>query len=312
MTEIPLTGLSGSSPLGALAAFGLLRLFEQIPELHDSRLSWALNDDWTAILHLSSTADEKNVCERLSAYARSTVTDIWGWNDSIRVPPDFYEQVRAGYLEDASALHRLPADFFAAFGSEAVLDNKGRIRPTEFDMTSGQQTFLGGFSRIHQSLSSANGNAVQRSNQAFEEALFQGWTYKDEFHSLGWDPSTERMHGLRHKAPTNEKAICVRAAVWLGFHALPLFPAVASRGRLAITGFPRRDRKALFTWPIWDKAIGVDTLRSLLAAEELAAGDDGWKKLAKRGVRAVYQSARSEFGQGYAVFRPATLVFMST
>jgi hypothetical protein len=46
--QIDLPGLCGSSPLGALAAFGLFRVCGEVPELADAKLFWRLEDDWYA------------------------------------------------------------------------------------------------------------------------------------------------------------------------------------------------------------------------------------------------------------------------
>jgi hypothetical protein len=71
----------------------------------------------------------------------------------------------------------------------------------------------------------------------FREALFGRWRYDDPQHSLGLDPSTERLHALRAVSSTKEESCGVATAVGLAFEALPLFPCFWADGRLATTGF---------------------------------------------------------------------------
>jgi hypothetical protein len=75
------------------------------------------------------------------------------------------------------------------------------------------------------------------------EALFGPWRYEDPQHSLGWDPSAERLHALRSRSPTKDAPQGVAAAVWLAFEALPLFPCFLSGGSLVTRGFVRRGRE---------------------------------------------------------------------
>jgi hypothetical protein len=196
------------------------------------------------------------------------------------------------YAQQATLRERLDADYFAAFGSEMITDgSKGLVKPTAFHMTSGQQKFLDAICSVANSLQSDT-------TKAFEEALFGPWQYQDKIHSMGWDPSAERLHALRHIAPTREHARCECAAVWLAIEALPLYPTAASRGRLKTSGFVRTEKDSMLVWPIWTTPIGIDTLRSLIMTSDEAS-------LKKRGVATMYRSIRSEFGQGYAILRPA-------
>jgi len=138
--------------------------------------------------------------------------------------------------------------------------------------------------------------------------LFGPWKYEDRYHSLGWDPMTERLHALRHCAPTSEVPRSVRAGVWFAVESLPLFPTARATKRLATTGFTRKNGNMRLIWPILTKAIGLNTLRTLLASAELFE-PEGRNSLGMRGVVAIYESVRSEFGQGYAILRPATLAW---
>lgn len=307
MHSLPLTGLYASNPLGALAAFGLLRVFSEIDTYEGAKLSWRETDDWQAVLHTGGMVSRQELTVALAERQNTLDLSPYSWSEDIRVETtDFRERLRK-YATDSTGSGRTYADIFSGYGSELAIDGAKRlVKPTALHMTSGQQEFLKGLKQLGEGLRYGG-------ESAFEEALFGPWRYEDKQHSMGWDPNTERMAALRHVAPTKEKAQSVRAAVWLAAEALPLFPTAAVeslRGvRLETTGFSRRNGEWRFRWPVWREAIGLSTLKSLLAAPWLQ--DERFDKfsLSRRGVCAIFQSVQTRFGQGYGIFRPATPVF---
>src|SRR5262249_31046513 len=146
----------------------------------------------------------------------------------------------------------------------------------------------------------------------FREALLGPWLYQDPQHSLGWDPSTERLHALRAQSPTKEPSPGVTAAIWLAFEALPLFPCFVSSEALVTTGFQtrgtsRRDSVTHRSWPLWCCPVPVDTVRSLLSLRDLATEKPCLRELRQRGILAVFRSERYKVRtQGnYFILRPA-------
>jgi len=298
MNDIRLTGLIGSHPLGALSAFGLLRVCSEISDLSTARLYWTQEYDWMAILRVPNEIDKIDLLERLVAHQQARTLDIFNWSNDIRVPTEEYRERLEKCAQQTTLHDRLDADFLAAFGSEIIKDgSKDLVKPTAFYMTSGMQKFLDEICKVGDSLQS------DTCKKAFEEALFGPWRYQDNEHALGWDPAAERLHALRHCAPSNDrKNRCVRAAVWLAVEALALYPTAPSRAKhittLATTGFIGKGEKTSFIWPIWTPPIGIDTLRSLIMSSDLVS-------LKKRGVATVYQSIRYRFGRDYAILRPS-------
>jgi hypothetical protein len=294
-SEIELTGLSGSNPLGAMAAFGLLRICTTMHEVDTPRLLWRMSDDWIAVLNVKNDLTADGLLSLIETYLEQRKKGFYTI-DEIKMKPEEFRTMAVKHVESASAGKRVDADYWAAFGSEMVVDRtQGRVKPTEFHMVSGQQGFL---NKIRKTL-----NAIKREN--IREALFGPWEYNDthEF-AMGWDPTTGRIHALRNVEPSKDKSpLCVSAAEWLGFESLPLFPTAVSAGKLLTTGFSGNE----FVWAVWEKPIALDTLRTILGSAELSAENRNSQKLRVRGISAVYSSARLGFGKGYGIFTPARM-----
>jgi hypothetical protein len=192
-------------------------------------------------------------------------------------------------------------DFLAAYGSE-IITQKTMIAPTALDMTSGQQKFLASVVALAQDLR----HNPQRTSEAFAEALWGPWRYRDRGHALGWDPDSERRHAYEAQSPTKTQAVSVRAAVWLAFEALPLFPTAAVAGRLAVGGFDRAHQ--WLSWPLWDAPLALPTVRSLLSLAELTLPHPPTERLHTMGIGCVYRSWRAQSQYGYGILRPAVRV----
>lgn len=291
---IILPGLIGSSPLGAMAAFGLLRVCSEIPILEGAHLHWTWDQDWRAVLRVPEDVVQEKLIDLLVQRQKDRSLSIFNWSDDIKVDPDEYRELMLSHVINSSLYQRLDADFFAAYGSEIVKDKtaKGNVKPTALHMTAGQQKFL---KLIHKDLAKS---MSKKTAEAYSEALLGPWRREDNVNALGWDPAAKRLHALRHRAPSSDVFHCVRAAVWLAVEALPLYPTAAVSGRLQTTGFTST-RPVVFTWPIWKPPIGLDVLRTLITTS------DSTSSLLRRGVTAVYRSERVESSQGGAFLRPS-------
>jgi hypothetical protein len=315
MSEIHLTGLAGHHPLGALAAFGLLRCCEEMEGFRGARLGWCPEPSWHAVLETARPADKESLVAGLAARQKGRPAGReLNWASTLKTAQKDYLKAADEAREELQQNRRQYADFLAAFACELGTDDKGQLEPTLFYMTSGQQKFLKEARNLGQSL--ADGVSIGRRKKTcealFAEALFGPWKYEDSQHSLGWDPRTERLHALRARSPTKESSSGVTAAIWLAFEALPLFPTFLSEGRLATTGFhtfgsTRQDRVTYLTWPVWRPAIPLDTVRSLLALEELTQPQPPVLELRARDIEAVFRSERYRVKtQGaYYILRPA-------
>lgn len=292
MKSLLLPALIGSHPLGALASFGLLRLVNAVDSA--ARLGFVLRDDWVAFIESDVVNDEAALIDVLGRWLKAADLDeALDWAEDARVEPALYRKILA---EAIAAGHSARLDFLGSLVADGAADNqKGLVKPTAFYMVSGQQSFFGGLREVL-------AQARKSPESIFREAVVGPWRYQVRTHSLGWDPNTERLYALRSRAPTSEKPSCVAGAVLLAFWALPLMPALSSEGRAQTIGFSRSGREQSFRWPIFSQTVDLSELMALLQV-----GLKGWLGGAglRSGINAVFESSRFEFGQGYAVLRPA-------
>jgi hypothetical protein len=236
------------------------------------------------------------------------------WAQTLKVPIEEYLGATREAADELREGRRGYADFLAAFACEVQVDENGQVSPSHFYMTSGQQRFLKEARDVASSL--VKGIKVGRRKKSpaemFQEALFGPWKYEDPQHSLGLDPSTECLHALRARSPSADPNPGVTGAIWLALEALPLFPCFWSQGRLVTTGFhaggsTSRDRVTYLTWPVWECAVPLDTVRSLLSLLALAAEEPPARELRACGIRQVFRSERYKLKTkgAYYILRPA-------
>ena len=307
MSERVLPGLRASTPIGALAAFGLLRVCARLALPQPVRLGWRLQQDWLAVLDFPEPVVAEALVAALAAAMpeRAQASELH-WRDDIKMPAAEFAAFARQAQEAARPEARDTADFVAAFGSELVLaKSKPEVKPTALHMTAGQQRFLRMVRDLAQVLAADEGRDA---GAILREALFGPWRYQDQQHSLGWDPSTERLHALRARSPTKEQASGVAGAVWLAYESLPLLPTAAVNRRLVTAGFDAEAR--FFSWPVWETPLRLEVVKSLLGLAELTKPEPSAQALRARGIRRVYRSQRAPMGdKGYAIFRAADVVF---
>jgi hypothetical protein len=263
-----------------------------------ARISFVERDDWVAVLD-SGIASEDALLQYLREWISARSPDVLGCfaEEDVRVSPSVFRQALRSAVLDEPANAELAA-FLVGLAADGAEDNsKHLIKPSPFYMASGQQSFLDTMRKIH---------GVVRKGDVWAKALFGPWSYETAEWGAGWDPGSERMHALRHQAPTKDKSRCVAGAVWLGFEALPLFPAFSDAGRARAVGWNERDRLYHWRWGLPAVPIGLGTLQLLLSSQDVAGRTRAGAPVQLReGIGAIYESTRHEFGQGYAVFRPA-------
>ena len=306
-----LTGLDGTNPLAFLAALGTLRGLTLAWPERQVFLSWTLLDSWRPTLHVDEgTPSEDETMNGLERFMEMRPGhEALRIADSLTIHVDEFRThaLDAALAADPSLEGRSAADFIAAFGCDAVkpADQKGRIQDTALRTMSGTG---------HQHFLKTMRELAERVNRdKIWQCLFHRWERKDPQLSLRWDPEEDRRYALRWKNPSDDK---VRAkgrsgapTEWganrLAFEALPLFPVMPVGQGIQTTGFSgNRSHDTFWTWPIWDVPADLDTVRSLLALQDLQRNYTDRTALAAMGIRQVFKSQRITFGK-YRSFAPS-------
>ncbi len=296
-----LNGLDGSSPLGFLAAVGVLRTVAEADSCVDWRVRWELREgNWSPVLLGDATLAADGLIEMLMpALRRMKGHPALSFADDLTLSCADFRRVALSACNAADPSDRRHADFMAAFGcdSHPISPKDPRIQDTALRTMSGagHQHFIGSMRELVQETDAAHLRA----------SLFEAWQYADPKPSLRWDPVDDRRYALRWRAPSGDPVRTMRGANRLAVEALPLFPTAPGERRLETTGFAqRRGQGVLFTWPIWEGPLNIDTLRSLLGMAELQEPRPDREILRARGVVEIYRSQRITEGK-YRNFTPA-------
>ena len=210
-------------------------------------------------------------------------------------PAAQFEHFRNTALELVANLElrqdRRSADLLSAFGSDAIFDDKTlRIRTTPFCFVtgSGHQYFL---QTVGELLSAVDAARIH-------SALFETLPPTDEKLSLRWDPVEDRRYAMMWSDPTasGNKATTNWALNLLAYRGLQLYPTAPLGKKLGTTGFSVNDRQYEFSWPLWSAPLKCDTVRSLLASQDVQVEVPDRKALAARGVDDIYRAARLMVG----------------
>jgi len=315
--KLELAGLDAANPLGYFAALGLLQVLSDLNAVSEVRcewrLSWRNEGRWLAVLH--GTDDSEFVINRLQsdvaswrnelalqlAYdqdgKRIASTDVEALFD-LKPTPEAFREFVDEVADNCTPTNMRSARMVAAYGSELITDNKGKLKPTGLHFTAGKQAFLGMVRALQQGLTSND----------FREALLGPWRTASTLPSLSWNASAPRIYAYRAVNPSDEKRGSVPAADWLAFVALRFFPVAGKGSRLITTGIKGGWKDSTMRWPVWDAPLTLQTIRSLQTWPGLRTESMQANKTAA-GIKAVYEAAilRSDQG-GYGSFTPARIV----
>lgn len=306
MNEIQMLGLRADLPIGFMAACGCLRICERTPSLQGARLRWIpFGGSYRPVLVTSASADEvvaALIADVKGAANRFALT----WSKQIKSanPEEFVGAMRTAYKQrDFESLA-----WFSAFGNELCLARDGAIDSTPFDMSVAQQRFLADAVKLATELSRPKPDV----EQSYREALFGPWLYRDDQHSLGWDPSTVKLGAFTHKAPTGMPNTGVRATVWLAFESLPLFPCFYS-GTMRTRALSRARRRLHFQWPVWSCPLSLNAVSTILSWRSIlidkAPKEAAVAEFKARGITALYRSARYKPNKYLVSFRMPELLY---
>lgn len=290
---VELTGLSIASPIGFMAALGLVRVCAQEGGAA-VRLSWPGSH---ARLHGLDTAGLLALLEqhmRGRSMAPEFNFEVLG--DKGQAEPVMHlRTIRPGdFRAAAKALEDDPRalGFLAGFGTDAVVNDKGFIARNRLDFSSGQQRLVGEFRALAAMLDPSAKRQKVPWRTRVERALFGG-PYEEQ-HTFGWDPASLMTHAHQPAAPTDSATPGQPMMVWLAVEALPLHPVVPiSPRRARTTGF---DGAQTYVWPQWDEPLSLAEVTLLRQRPVTTLGQ-------LPGVSAVWSSSVTSVGK-YGFLRP--------
>lgn len=296
--SIDLNGLPISSPIGFMAALGLLRVCVQDHGL-PVQLSWT---DMHARLHGIARGDLTALLRlhmRDRALAPEFNFKVTGAKGS-QGPVQHLREIRPQDFRDAAVEFRgsqRALDFLAGFATDAVVNDKGFVARTRLDFTSGQQRIAEEFRRIALQLSAQSSKANQaRLERRIDSALFGG-PYETQT-TLGWDPSALMTHAHQPKAPTDSETPGQPMMVWLAVESLALHPVLPNTlTKAATTGF---DGGGAYVWPQWHEPLSLGEVR-LLRLRPIGSLTD------LPGIDAVWSSKVGTNGK-FGILRPAARI----
>jgi hypothetical protein len=320
-------GLDASTPLGFLAALGLLRVLEERAGDDESavpRLAFREVGRWRPVF------DGIESIETLVAYVRA---DAEAWSGSAVLRFHYVKvkksgPARFGGLTPPLAvlrgwmLDRLRADdqrslaYISALIAETAtqpmddddlaspeqLGSEGipidlavpadrSCMPTFFDFSSRNMQFLDQIDCIRE--------AIVACPEWAEGELSRNEPVSELVRSMGWD-TTAKAPGAQypHRATANHPV-----TEWLAFRGLTFLPVFGRGKNVQATACRGRRLNGEFIWPIWVPFATVHTIRSLLAYPKLESAKS--RALRALGVEQILRSRFSKLGKYDAIFTPS-------
>ncbi len=161
MSRIPLEGVDGSSPLGFLAALGVIRI------VSGAKLGFSEDGSFRAYVDVFDKP-ESDLAMLIAADAEAAANENAPWRFTymkaatkkqgpqkvadLKAPPDDFKKFLETCFESWLAGIDEAASYAAAYGTDIAVDGKGNTKPTAFHFTAANQTFLGAVEDIRASL----------------------------------------------------------------------------------------------------------------------------------------------------------------
>jgi hypothetical protein len=304
--ELILKGIDGANPLGFLAALGAVataRIFCPLISV-----GWRKEYGSWRPFFMGYESNETAFSEAMAGALSGTSAEPFKIEKKFPFSKRRFGEALKEFQSKALPRDRRNVDLLGAFGSEVCAEKDGEIfQDTFFRMVRSGDSAGQGLPFYAISIRNSTGAAELR------RTLFETWDYKDKGFSLRWNPLEDQRYALRWHDPSKNKDKyapgTMNGANALALEALSLFPSVALQTGLATTGFSKsKQRRIYFTWPIWEAAVSVETVRSLLALQELHKENPPRKELQARGIVEVYRCERIAPNQYYRNFSSAVPV----
>ena len=197
---IELTALKGNSPVGCMAAYGVLR-----------------------ILHLSE------VDAHLFFDQETTQTTVEIAGDELTLL-----NVLRDYIEnhDCAPEYEVPKTgkdlLYSEFGPALYVERKNGIEKTVYNRVAGSDNVINLARKARQAILK-NAKKGKSTDVYLTEALYGPWLQNDGISTFGWNPADKKEAAslAGNKVPKSMKHRTVVGANWLAFESLPLLAPIA-------------------------------------------------------------------------------------
>lgn len=143
MSRIELTGLRGDLPIGAMAAFGVLRICSRNERFTGAKLCWSGDGgDYRAALVTENDVSAEELMEALLEEA-GRAREWPDWEQVKTLTRDEFRAEAHNAAGAASPDNRERADWIACLANELAFGH-GKLESTPFDMSVARQKFFGG------------------------------------------------------------------------------------------------------------------------------------------------------------------------
>jgi hypothetical protein len=284
-----LAGIDGTTPLGFLAALGLLQVVEDAADSGQdaTQLCWTQSDTWRPVVHGPSSLEAlaRLVFEDRTRWAHSPLLGfryvkqekqgpkpvgglkaplpvVRAWTLALREKQDEASLAHGAALfcQDVTEINKKPATEEDHRSLGIAFDAETEVARTV------ERSFLDFTSRNAQFLEQVEAIRDYLTLERITFALDKGDVDYDAPRTLDWDPAADTPGAIytgfrRGYLPVHE---------WLAFRALRFFPLAGFGTKVRMTACTGRRLDGEFTWPLWEQPASVDTLRSLLGHPDLA------------------------------------------
>lgn len=316
MTDLKLPALSGDSPLGILAAIGVLRLLSEFSD-ESPRLHWD-PADLTAVLRV-----RYDTLEEITAELQRIVSTIadgavlpgvpagfpppGAAPDALRVPQMTLREFGEHILSDMTAVERQEASqWLASLVTDLVPDDQGRVSISQYTAPSGRQSMATMFAKPLEQIQQ-NPDYLRQALTAWRRVPGVTGEYLD--HRALWDAAEDGAGTATTRG--------VPGATWLALMSYPVFrTTVSSRKRPLSSGWHLIQPLGSRTYeelrlPVWKQPLGVHAVTALVEHQAMASfnGDSeavGLSKLEPLGIIRICQARRylPPGGKSAGVLRP--------
>lgn len=311
--ELELPALVGNSPLGFLAALGILQLTTPLLD-QPARLSWR-GPDAPAVLHTHQPLTHQTLAGLLSTQlpddpAKEPLPLVpgilslprTGPSDALRMPIDT-ALAHLRHHAQAEREHNTPtAHWFTALVNQLSIapteKNTGKTRPSggkQPDLYTSSTPLFGRGGQMTLANNWTKAAEECRKDPTHLLAALTAWRRVDGYAGANLDHhSTGDAHMVSQGKPTQQG---VPGATWLALHGFATFRLTGDTTYAQTTSWDRATPNGALTWPIWQHPLTTTSITALLEHPLVRTPDPDPTKLHNLGVTAIYTAPRTRLPQ---------------